>query len=278
MSENNKKEPRDEKLPDVEIDTSRTKSDTAGGESVMEKGKFARWLENFFYHYKWHTAIVAFVLIVAIVCTVTMCGRQKPDVMIVYAGGMDISTNRNGKDTSNYELFMHGLESVAKNSDKDTVVSLSAYWWLSNDEIQALNTDDNEDNDISPAQDTNIYAGFQKFDSLMTLGASSKYYIWFMSPALYNYYAKQAKDAGDIELLFENLEELQKQNNSVQFYDTQNFTAIKLSSLAVYYNTELNMLPEDTLIVLRAPSGVGSKSSRKAFEASRDYLAELVNY
>ena len=297
MSENNNKEDRYEKLPEVEINMrSEELCDTVvdddgniaeisnGGEAVATKGKFARWIENFFYHYKWHTAAVAFILIVAIVCTVTMCGRKKADVQIVYAGSMEISSNKQGKDTSTYQTLLNGLESVAEKGDNKTVVSLAAYWWLSKKEITALNSDDNEDNDISAAQETNIYSGFENFDSLMMLGASSKYYVWFMSPSLYDYYAAEAnkftevEDGDRIEMLFTNLGYLRESNSTVQYYDNKNFTAIKLSSLSVYYNTELNMLPEDTLVVLRAPTGLSNKTSKKAFEASSDYLFDLVNY
>ena len=212
MSENNNKEDRYEKLPEVEISRRLEKlHDTVvdddgniaeisnGGEAVATKGKFARWIENFFYHYKWHTAAVAFILIVAIVCTVTMCGRTKADVKIIYAGSMSISTGRQGKDTSTFEAFLSGLESVNDKSGKKTKISLTAYWWLSNKQILALNSDEDENNDVSPAQESNIYSDFENFDNLMMLGASSQHFIWFMSPALYDHYAAQTNEFTEVE-------------------------------------------------------------------------------
>ena len=286
MSENNNKDDRYEKLPETEISTDKINepSDTRAtaspsGEAAVSKSKFALWLENFFYHYKWHTAAVAFVLIVAIVCTVTMCGRKKADVMIIYAGNCEISTNRQGKDVSTHELLLKALESIGK--EGEMTVSLSSYWWLSNNEIEARNSDDDPNNNISSAQDDSIYSGFQEFDNLMTLGGSSQYYIWFMSPALYEYYAKQAtKNDRDIELVFTNLKYLEKHSSTIQFYDTEHYTAIKLASLPAYSQFS-SVLPEDTLVVLRAPSGLSKwsfgRKHKNAFEKSEAYLIDLID-
>ena len=59
-------------------------------EVKMKKGKFSLWIENFFYHYKWHTIGVAFVLIVVLICTLQMCDKTSYDMLIVYAGRKDI--------------------------------------------------------------------------------------------------------------------------------------------------------------------------------------------
>ena len=279
MSEENKNT-RQDKLPEVEIDTSKPKKDTAGGEAVLQKGKFARWLENFFYHYKWHTAAVAFILIVAIVCTATMCGREKADVHIVYAGGKDISTNRDGSDRSPHESLVSVLTGMADdfNKDKKKIVNLETFYWLSTEEINALNSDENEDNDINLTMKSSIAQGFEDIDRLMTLKASSQYYVWFISPSLYDYYADKLDEADvDIGAFFTGLDSFATANPDVVYYDDTH-TAIKLSSLKAYQNTELYMLPEDTLLILRSHSGIGNKSSKKAFEASRSYIKNLINY
>ncbi|MBO5909734.1 MAG: hypothetical protein J6Q67_08330 [Clostridia bacterium] len=279
MSEENKNTKPD-KLPDVEIDTSKPKKNADGGDIAVQKSKFARWLENFFYHYKWHTAAVAFILIVAIVCTVTMCGREKPDINVIYAGRMDISTNRDGSDRSAHESLLSVLTGIADdyNKDKNKIVNLETFYWLSTEEINALNSDENEDNDINSTMQSSIKQGFEDIDRLMTLKASSQYYVWFISPTLYDYYADKLEEANvDTKAFFTVLDSFATANPNVVYYD-DNHTAIKLSSLKAYQNTELYMLPEDTLVILRSHSGVGNKSSKKAFEASRSYIKNLINY
>ena len=38
--------------------------------------KFLKWLDNYWYHYKWHTIIVAFFLIIGIISTVQIFNRE----------------------------------------------------------------------------------------------------------------------------------------------------------------------------------------------------------
>ena len=49
-------------------------------------GKFLRWLDNFWYHNKWKTIIVSFLLLTLIVCAVQFAGREDADIYILYAG------------------------------------------------------------------------------------------------------------------------------------------------------------------------------------------------
>ena len=49
-------------------------------------GKFFRWLDNFWYHNKWKTIIVSFLLLTLIVCAVQFAGREDADIYILYAG------------------------------------------------------------------------------------------------------------------------------------------------------------------------------------------------
>ena len=51
-------------------------------EVEVGKQSFAKWLDNYWYHYKWHTIAVVFVIIVAIVCTVQLINRTVYDAVI----------------------------------------------------------------------------------------------------------------------------------------------------------------------------------------------------
>ena len=57
-------------------------SHSGGGVS----GGTAARLENFWYHYKWHTIAAIFALFVIIVCTVQCASNTKYDIQILYAG------------------------------------------------------------------------------------------------------------------------------------------------------------------------------------------------
>ncbi len=67
------------------------------GEEKLEPGtlttnsRVLKWLDNFWYHYKWHTIITLFVAVVVIVGVVQMVSRPKYDSMLVYAGSYRMS-------------------------------------------------------------------------------------------------------------------------------------------------------------------------------------------
>ena len=56
------------------------------GEIVIQN-RFLKWLDNFWYHYKWTVIVVAFFLFVGIVCLVQCSGRESADLTVTYAGG-----------------------------------------------------------------------------------------------------------------------------------------------------------------------------------------------
>ncbi len=62
------------------------KNDKEYTEGVAVRGGFLAKLDNYWYHYKWPTIIVAFLLIVVVICTVQMCTKETYDLNVVYAG------------------------------------------------------------------------------------------------------------------------------------------------------------------------------------------------
>ena len=60
---------------------------------ISKKGNFLKWLDNYWYHYKWHTIIVGIVAVILIVCFWQMGSTKKHDTVIVYAGPMCLTTN-----------------------------------------------------------------------------------------------------------------------------------------------------------------------------------------
>ena len=60
---------------------------------IRIKSPFIKKLDNFFYHYKWHSIIAAFLAIVLLVCCVQTCSKEKYDIEIMYAGPYDFYHN-----------------------------------------------------------------------------------------------------------------------------------------------------------------------------------------
>lgn len=56
------------------------------GEIAIPSNRFLRWLDNYWYHYKWPTIGIAFALIVVTICMFQTCSKESYDVKMVYAG------------------------------------------------------------------------------------------------------------------------------------------------------------------------------------------------
>lgn len=57
----------------------------------LKETRFYKWLDNFFYHYKWIVLIVCMFAIFVVVSAAQMLGREQTDIYIMYAGPQVIS-------------------------------------------------------------------------------------------------------------------------------------------------------------------------------------------
>ena len=56
-----------------------------------KQSRFLRALDNFWYHYKWHTLIALFFAVVLIVCLVQCVSREKTDLTVSFGGAATLS-------------------------------------------------------------------------------------------------------------------------------------------------------------------------------------------
>ena len=99
---------------------------------------FGERVENFWYHYKWHSLVALFLVFTILVCSLQMCEKNNYDIYITYAGGKEISRTVEGGDVSEYASFVSTLASLGCDYDGDGVssVSFSSLFILSDDETQ----------------------------------------------------------------------------------------------------------------------------------------------
>jgi hypothetical protein len=63
-------------------------------EGIKSDSKFAKWFDNYWYHYKWITIGVIFFIVVVLVCTLQMCEKEGDDTVVLYAGPYQLSTGQ----------------------------------------------------------------------------------------------------------------------------------------------------------------------------------------
>ena len=103
------------------------------GEDIRLSSPFLTKLDNYWYHYKWHTIIGAFLLIVVIVCTAQMCSKKQYDNHVMYVGNSSLSSAQLTGLTESFQMLMEDY-----NRDGEKNVSIERYFVTFNKETGGL--------------------------------------------------------------------------------------------------------------------------------------------
>ena len=207
-------------------------------------------IQNFIYHYKWHTLVALLLVAAILVCSLQFCAKEDYDAYILYAGSKNIGRTAEDGDVAEIATVISSLKRITGDFDKNGEVALNFtnYYFLSADERKDL-TDLNEALLANDRQ------------SISSVLEHSEYYLCFISKAVYEEYHK----VGDEEL-FISLSEYKEANPDITLYYDN---AILLSSTEAARLPGLSSLPDDTLICIRRPSVLGGKS--------KEHTAHLEN-
>ena len=163
--ENNEKRERDEERFDGE---------------TRVKSSFSEKVENFWYHYKWHTIAAIFVLVVSIVVIVQCASREKYDVYILYAGDKAVSTSKSNPER---QQFVGAFSSVASDFDGngDVSVAFKHLYQPDDEEIERLR--ELEKTGEGEVPESLIYQDGKTLDSLLI---QSEYYLLLLDKAVFD--------------------------------------------------------------------------------------------
>ncbi len=234
-----------------------------------KKLSFFDWLDNFWYHYKWHSIVALFLIFAISVCSFQMCQKESYDIHVLYSGSYEINRKSVDGNAPEYKIMLSSLGRITDDFDDNGEVSvtLKDLFMLSSEEIQKVESE-NEDYEVNYAllnenkqilRDTMMY---------------SSYYVCLLSPAVYNEY----KTVDGVEM-FEPLGAHITENSEVEFYDA---SAVYLSSTRFYSLPGVSSLPKDTLVCLRSPSVFAShfnkKDTERDYERGKATVIKILNY
>lgn len=235
-----------------------------GGE-VAVKSPRRLWLENFWYHYKWHSIAALFVIIVATIIAVQMCTRVTYDSYIVYAGNYEIK--KTSSAASPYGEMLKSLGKVSEDFDGDGEINVSfKNLFVVNDaERDELleGTYNMEVNEALVREDT------ETLDSLIVY---SDYYIFFLSERLFLEY--EAEGEGNMFVCTDRYID----SGSSYEYAGEARTGIYLRSLGISELPTLCDLPEDTVVCLRYINEFKKKQSEEKYEESEKVFENILSY
>lgn len=221
-------------------------------QDIKQTVTFKQRIENFWYHYKWHTIAALFVLTVGIIIAVQMLSKPKYDVYVMYAGGHYFDTT-DSADTSSYREALSAIKRVSEDFDGNGEVSVSfSHLYIPTGEGS---TSGDAAADLSGAA-----LKSQDASTLNDRLTGGEYYVILLSPELYEVYVE---DYG--EILFVPLASYGTEGRAYEYYGEYG-DAVYLRSTGLYSLPGISDLPEDTLIVLRSKGAIDSTFSKKQTE------------
>ena len=231
--------------------------------------KFREKVENFWYHYKWHTIIAIFLIIAVTVSTLQMCAKVDFDTYIMYAGAEEIDRKSEDGDVSEYTAVLSSLKRVVSdyNEDKEITVSFKNLFVPSEEELEQI---------LAEFPNAQINYSLLEEDNRILLENMrySDYYICFISKSVYEKY----KTMDGVEI-FAPLSQYVDADNVPEYYSE---SAILLSSVGFYSLPGISDLPADTLICLRRVSAFASKTNGKRakseFKNAEEIITKILNY
>ena len=205
-----------------------------------------KWLENYWYHYKWATIISAFFITVAVICIVQIASKKNYNIYIRYVGDSVITGTQ-------YDDMTGALEKIVSGDKKDSV-NFAQVAYISDDD----NPYKNEKNAV--ARET--------LSSMLV----QPYYIYIMDMTAYNGY----KDSG----VFAPLSSIFEEDVTDISYDEY---ALYLSKTEFLKNAPgMEWVEEDTVIVIKIVpydsvfTGKKSKRELASFDIHKEFLRSMV--
>ena len=229
-------------------------------EGIQFKSKFAKWFDNYWYHYKWITLGAIFLVIVIIVAAVQSIEKKKEDITIVYAGPAYLTPTQT---VSMQEVFNTVMpEDFDGNGEKYT--AMVEYLVYSEEQIKELEAETDE---LGVQVDINnqvITENYKNFETYVLVGESA---ICFIDEELYRNLSVHDRLVPLNVALGEN-----------SGYEEDEY-GIRLGSLDLYEEySALRKLPEDTVVCVLRQTVSGKISKDKNYENELEMFRAIVNY
>jgi len=239
------------------------------GEIVVQN-KFVKWLDNFWYHYKWQTIFVAFFLFVGIVCFAQCSTSQNAsDMRIAYAGGFQPSAQQQ----QNIEDVLEAISPDRNTPGAGSLVAMNTFAIFTEEEMDILSFDEEAGKVHTPTKNQlrSISSNnLKEFDTYSKTGDSA---VWFVSEYVYT---NQKYATSNVKPLMSLAELYPDGNLPVGAYDEY---AIRLSNTELYqYYDALKVFPEDTLVVMPRQLVLGSSSDDATYAYFTEMFRAIVEF
>ncbi len=239
--------------------------------------KFSAWLDNYWYHYKWHTIAALFVIFIVTICTVQTCSRTEMDIQIMYAGNDDIKMLSGGEELSEYEVLMKAVRRFVPDRDGDggRNVALLTLFLPSDKRVAELKEELGKGYELNY---TLINDNSETFDANIVYG---DYYICILSSHLLDKKTVSDEANNPFVKITHYLPEGAEYSYGAENSDTGGYVlhsdyGVYLSSTPLADNPGFSELSADTVIAMRKFSDVTSAFSTSKSEDYFRYTEDVL--
>ena len=231
-------------------------------EQMTETRTLSSRLENFWYHYKWHSIIAVFLVIAVLICTLQTCSRESFDGFVLYAGKKGISRTE-GDGGVEYALFLSAFSDIMEDRDENGEITPSFL------DLYIPSADDMKESgsDLYSLASENI----SRLEYELISG--SDFFLCLLSE--YNYEQYKTWDSLPV---FTPISQYLPEGSTAVLYDEY---AVKLITLSFFTLDGISDLPDDTVVCLRRLTSVNAAMNREArenYENAEKMLRELLSY
>lgn len=233
---------------------------------IKLKSPFLTKLDNFFYHYKWHSVIALFLVIVFLICALQMCGQKEYDLEVMYAGPKNLSDRQTVLD------IQKAFADVSEDRTGDGVktINLVSYWVDDSLWDKAESAEDTEGLDAGKLMN-NSYQNEQAYVDEIAAG---NVVICLVSPYLFH----MVDDEAGFMRVTDVFPALSEYEEEVCVYDEDgkiNRFGVYLSKTAFGEKAGLSSLPEDTVLCVRKKAALSFWYNGNKAEEKHAYAVEV---
>lgn len=226
----------------------------------ISETKAGRWIDNFWYHYKWEVIIFACIIVILAVLIPQFITRESYDVSVMYTGPVFLDADQNAAIESSFRQI-----SKNESGEKSTIQLIDMPAFTSKQAKELVDAGKYSFSMLSPHTENNMSNSFQ---TQIFAGEAS---ICLLD----SYWYEIVKNAGGFVPLSEILGYTPE--NMIDEYSIY----LKDTDFGKYFSA-LDVLPEDTILCMRlmttASAFLGKNKTEASYEASKQLFKNIFEF
>lgn len=231
--------------------------------SLVESSRVLRWLDNFWYHYKWPTVIALFVVVVAVVGIVQMVSRPAYDTAFLCAGPYRMNT----EERAAFEELLADVCPEDYNRDGDKLINLVSYQIYSEEDYRKEAAAAEA---VSEEFYLNTKFNSDELNNLTNFTMTGECSVYLLSPYLFDL-LKTGNRLRPVSALYP--------DGELPVGVTDNGYGIRFAETDLYrYHPAAQVLPDDMILCILAPTVWGGSSDEDRYARSEALFCAMADY